>query len=484
MRDQHAIETSIRELVASGQARDRAVSIAYDRARRQLRHDAAADGGHAQMVVHQVALAQRHGIAKPRRAMPQQNYPRALEAAYAEKLVALVRRARAAYDPLLKEIPKILANVQAARGDEPSRRTSTRLDADILAHRSFAGFDVVIENPIGSTRSWVDPTGKTGRTRMAYDYGFIAGVEGADGDEVDVYLGPNEDSPWVYVVHQNAAPEFTSYDEDKVMLGFPTAAAAERAYLGQYDDPRFFGGMTVMSLADFRAALAVTDGDKITHRADAGELEFARKLINEAASKMRGDLTAGDIEKLASYFARETSQAQRRELARQLTAALGVEVLPDEKYIPEIIKYFTHENATLIGSIPEELHQQVANMTARAFTKRMHPDTYAKLLQDRFDVAESRARFIARDQLSKLWGQVNAVRQRGVGITEFVWDTRKDNLVRPSHRRLQGKVFSFDDPPSVGLPGEDFNCRCAARPVLNGILQAAANVFRGHQSPA
>ncbi len=81
---------------------------------------------------------------------------------------------------------------------------------------------------------------------MRYDYGYIDGALGADGDSVDVYLGPDETAQWVYAVHQNKVPDFTTYDEDKVMLGWSSADAARDAYVEQYDDPRFFGGMSMI----------------------------------------------------------------------------------------------------------------------------------------------------------------------------------------------------------------------------------------------
>jgi len=56
---------------------------------------------------------------------------------------------------------------------------------------------------------------------MHFDYGEIDGEVGADGDPLDVYLGPDPDAPFVYVVHQLKAPPFEVFDEDKVMLGFP-----------------------------------------------------------------------------------------------------------------------------------------------------------------------------------------------------------------------------------------------------------------------
>jgi hypothetical protein len=143
-----------------------------------------------------------------------------------------------------------------------------RADDDDPGERvSFAGLAIVVENAKGSVREWVDTDGTAGRTKMRYAYGYIEGAQGSDGDSVDVYLGPSEGAAWVYVVHQQRKPDFAEYDEDKAMLGFDSANHARDAYIAQYDDERFFGGMTMLSLDDFRARIEA--GGKITH-ADPG----------------------------------------------------------------------------------------------------------------------------------------------------------------------------------------------------------------------
>lgn len=48
--------------------------------------------------------------------------------------------------------------------------------------------------------------------------------------------------------------------------------------------------------------------------------------------------------------------------------------------------------------------------------------------------------------------------------THYVWRTRNDGKVRSSHADREGQVFSWDDPPTGGHPGKDYNCRCTAEP--------------------
>ena len=48
---------------------------------------------------------------------------------------------------------------------------------------------------------------------------------------IDVFIGPNKDARYAYVIHQNKAPDFKEYDEDKVMLGFDSDNDVNYIYL-------------------------------------------------------------------------------------------------------------------------------------------------------------------------------------------------------------------------------------------------------------
>jgi hypothetical protein len=123
----------------------------------------------------------------------------------------------------------------------------------------FQGLPISIENKKGSVRKWFDPHAKReGKTKMHYDYGYIRGTMGVDKDHVDVYLGPNSDATTAFVVHQMKAPDFTKFDEDKVMLGWDSEKEAKAAYLKQYDSPGFFGSISSIPMEKFKAKVLAT----------------------------------------------------------------------------------------------------------------------------------------------------------------------------------------------------------------------------------
>lgn len=104
---------------------------------------------------------------------------------------------------------------------------------------TFQGLDVAIENDVGSKRSGTNPDGTRWTTRFKTPYGYLRGTTGADGEAVDCYVGPNADADKAYVVRQKT--DDGGYDEDTVMLGYDSQAAAKADILRHYDDDKYIG---------------------------------------------------------------------------------------------------------------------------------------------------------------------------------------------------------------------------------------------------
>lgn len=122
------------------------------------------------------------------------------------------------------------------------------------------GLDIAIENPKGSTRSGTDPDGNRWESTMAHHYGDIKGTKAADGDNLDVFIGPYPEIDQVFVIDQPNADG--SFDEHKVMLGFANEADAKQGYLDNYEDGWTVGPVTRMSMDEFKAWMQEGDTTK------------------------------------------------------------------------------------------------------------------------------------------------------------------------------------------------------------------------------
>lgn len=98
----------------------------------------------------------------------------------------------------------------------------------------------------------------------------------------------------------------------------------------------------------------------------------------------------------------------------------------------------------------------------------------ADMIKKSYNVTKSKAEFWAQQETNLLLSKFKEIRYQDAGIFEYRWMTVGDDKVRHSHKELNGKIFRFDSPPITSgpneperrnNPGEDFRCRCVARPI-------------------
>lgn len=131
-------------------------------------------------------------------------------------------------------------------------------DGPAVMRLTVHGIPVVIETRKGELRG--------GKWRMAYDYGYIPGVRGADGDSMDVALGPEPESGWVYLFDQRHLPPGKGFDEHKCFIGWSTMADAVRAFNAGHDRAcQVYMDVMPMQVDEFKQWLA--EGD---HKRPAG----------------------------------------------------------------------------------------------------------------------------------------------------------------------------------------------------------------------
>jgi len=118
-------------------------------------------------------------------------------------------------------------------------------------HVTVQGLDISIENPVGSERTFTRPNGSKGVATLKDHYGYIKRTRGKDGDQLDVFVGDQPDSPNVYVIDQINQVS-GAFDEHKAMLGYPNQLAAVRAYKRNYEAGFKVGPVSEMPIEQFR----------------------------------------------------------------------------------------------------------------------------------------------------------------------------------------------------------------------------------------
>jgi len=187
------------------------------------------------------------------------------------------------------------------------------------------------------------------------------------------------------------------------------------------------------------------------------------------------------IETLANTMRRQSV----REWSRTVHRTLGINIFEDY-YMGEFYRHdlqqWTANNVGLIKSLPGETMTKMTNIIQNGYLQGKSNTEMGRLIQEAYGTERKHALFIARDQTSKLSGELAQQQQRDAGIEEYVWSTSGDSRVRECHRYLNGKTFSWNNPPEMWYmtksrgrvytgrhchPREDYQCGCVALPVFN-----------------
>jgi len=240
--------------------------------------------------------------------------------------------------------------------------------------------------------------------------------------------------------------------------------------------------------------LVATEIEPPRERTDAEGPE-ARAVIARLKKRFADAIKPTDIEALARKFAAQTSTWQRVQLAAQTKAALGIDVVASDTRLPALIDAWIESNVGLIKNLGDRLAADVEAATLRAVESgKLWPDLAVELEQ-RMGFTAERARLIGRDQIGKAYASIEQARQRELGVRRYVWHIADDERVRgnpaglyprakTSHFALDGRVFSYDDPPLNDdgepiSPGFEINCRCFGEPVWDDILNGDDEVTDG-----
>lgn len=102
-------------------------------------------------------------------------------------------------------------------------------------------------------------------------------------------------------------------------------------------------------------------------------------------------------------------------------------------------------------------------------------ESLARTIEESYGVSQNKAKFLARQETALMMASFKSARYQDAGIKEYRWQCvvgSPKHPVRAMHKALEGKVFRWDQPPVTdnkgnrNNPGEDYNCRCIARPIV------------------
>lgn len=127
-----------------------------------------------------------------------------------------------------------------------------------------------------------------------------------------------------------------------------------------------------------------------------------------------------------------------------------------ERYANDLSKFIKGWTDEEIG----KLRNLVADNQGR------RAESLAKIIEERYSVSQRKAKFLARQETTLMMSEYKIQRGKMAGSPGYIWRGAMDERERQSHRALEGKFISWDNPPIVepngrrAHAGEDFGCRC------------------------
>jgi SPP1 gp7 family putative phage head morphogenesis protein len=216
-------------------------------------------------------------------------------------------------------------------------------------------------------------------------------------------------------------------------------------------------------------------------RQDAGEREIA-SLLNRVRVVLGNKYTQQELEKVINKNLNSVKRYNNGKTKDLFKRVSGVDLFLDDAPLETLMNIAAMDNVNLITTLIGDVEAKVEKTIFNGFRAGLRHEEIAKDVRKYLNPNATdalgrkqnvvyKAKFIARDQVAKLNGQISQSRQQDLGVRRYIWRTSGDERVRDSHRKKEGKIFSWDSPPDTGHPGEDFQCRCTAEPVIDDLLK-------------
>jgi SPP1 gp7 family putative phage head morphogenesis protein len=224
-------------------------------------------------------------------------------------------------------------------------------------------------------------------------------------------------------------------------------------------------GKATLQVYDLHIQPQIKQYSADTFREDA-PLDVIRLAIETIKGLSLGIFTSSTVQKIASTFVNSLNLFSTNNMQAQ-GRVKGIDPTQQESWLESFMKTSIAENVSYISSFRDGYFPKIESIIYQGIKNGSSAKKIRDQLVERIGMSRKRAKFIAVDQTGSILGQMTAKRHQQMGVSKFRWSTVKDERVRKTHKELNNKVFSYSDPPEVGLPGTDYRCRCVAIPVFD-----------------
>ncbi len=253
----------------------------------------------------------------------------------------------------------------------------------------------------------------------------------------------------------------------------------------------FSGEFNAKITSELRAMGAKWDRARGVFRLNISEVPYAmRQAINDSGNAFAKKLATVD-KRLAQVDPQEiANQVKVSEIFDRTLWSVGQDITKTLQKITVPPQISAETRKKIADEYQNNLEKDIKKWTDKQVIQlRKHVqkvilsgnryETLVSGIQDVYGVTERKARFLARQETGLLMAKFKESRYTQAGVHEYIWGCvagSKNHPVRPAHKALQGTRHRWDHPPVTTAPGEadrrnnpgeDYNCRCFARPIVS-----------------
>lgn len=202
--------------------------------------------------------------------------------------------------------------------------------------------------------------------------------------------------------------------------------------------------------------------------------------INRAIESVKNEFNFITVaEGISTKMVKRSMRVNELKTKKTIENAIGVDLgsIIEAENLTEFVELQTIQNAELIKKVPQDTLEDIRRIVLNGLSEGKRHEEITRLISGNakgtaFAKMNNRIKVIARTEVAKLNSQITNKRLTNLGIKKAIWDASNDSRTRECHRRRNGKEYEI----SKGLfnscdgktiqPGQEVNCRCVARPIV------------------
>lgn len=208
---------------------------------------------------------------------------------------------------------------------------------------------------------------------------------------------------------------------------------------------------------------------------DSLNSELTKKLNEFEKQFVKNDVFAFGV---SSKFMNKIKKENDSKFSEASKEKIGVDIFSkNSNRLKAIVKSKIEENTNLIKTQAQKYFSDISTAVYEGITNGTRASSIEKAITEKTGQMNRHLKFIAIDQTYKANAAITEEKQRDIGVEKYIWRTTGTIKVRgnpnglypnakPSHWAREGKIFSWDNPPQGGHPGQDYHCMCYAEAII------------------